>query len=76
MVRKKDVLVAEGFGNLMIESTLNDVDDLFQLRDVMYAPNMIYSLIRCSKGGHSELKTDINYSDDHQSKAVRQLMER
>lgn len=76
LVWNKDVVTAEGFGSLRFQSTVNCIDCIIELRDVLYASNKMYNLISCSKAGQNGWKSDIDYSDYSPSNGLMRLIEK
>lgn len=70
-----DAVIAEGFGNLSIQSTVNGTGYIIELCNILYASDMMYNLVSCTKAQSSGMKIDINDSDHDPSNRMVRLIE-
>lgn len=75
MIENKAVVITEGFENLGISSPVNGTGYIIELRDILYAPIMMYNIVSSSKARHSWKKIDIDDSDNDSYKGIRRLVE-
>lgn len=76
MVGNKETVASQGIGTVKIRSVVNNKQYVTEFQDVLYAPDMMYNLISCSKARRKGFRASIDDSDNDSSMGIMRMIEK